>query len=1014
VGIARLVRGRPAFSTRAARLRRALPACACALFAFVVSSSVALHAAAGDPALRWWTLESPHFRLHYHDGLAPLAQRIAGLSERAHETLAPLLGARAGEITQIVLSDESDEANGVASARPYNSIRLLVSAPDDMSPLADYDDWYDELVTHEYTHVLHLDNTAGLPAILNAIFGKLYTPNDWQPRFLIEGLGVLMESEHTTGGRLQSSQFEMFLRADVLDRRFVPLDQLSHLPRRWPSSHLAYVYGSRFLAWIAETYGQGIFAAVADDYGRDLIPFGINRAIRRATGRTYPELYAAFRSDVEREVGRFAAAIRARGLREGVRLTRAGRIAATARFLPRHCSELVNGAGPANGDSRAPNWLLYHLNDGHEPGGVHALPLTANADGERRLITRASGQSLTIAPDCALVFDSVAPSRRRHQLSDLFQLDPKTRAESGLERARRRLTVGRRARSPELSPDGRRIAYVTNRAGTTTLRIAERGAGGMLERERVLVPSARYEQAFTPRFSPDGKQLVYGAWTRGGYRDLRLVDLERGSFRELWHDRAIDQQPSWSPDGKTLYFSSDRSGVSNIYAYELSTGALRQVTNVLTGAYYPEVSPDGRTLVYVGYDSFGYDLYALPLEPARFLAPPPPTERAAASPAIAPAGYPVKPYSALPTLRPYAYGLSYGTGTFGNALTLRTVGADAIRRHAFTASLTLESEGSEWQGSIDYAYNRLPFALHATLFRSVAPRADYRVGVDSEVVSERLVGLSTAVQYPLPGEFEQSSVGLSYLVADFSHDAPFGTRADPWASVPYEPSSGTIASVHAGYTYSSAWGSDYGVSAERGSSLSLGVDFADPAIGSETTLRAVQGSFATYLEAPWLDHHVFALALSGGSSAGTYPRRGLYATGGFADRPLLEAYTSGLLQSGFVLRGYEPGQFTGSEYTLLNAEYRFPLLELDRGISTLPLFVQRLSGTLFADYGGAYDTVDPDAPLDVMHLGLGGELWFSLTLGYRLAATLRLGLARGMDDEAPDGSRLYFVAASGF
>ena len=979
-------------------MQRILATLAAAAATYVLT----LTAHAGDPALRWWTLESPHFRLHYHDGLAELAQRIAGMAERAHGVLSPRLGGRTNQVTHIVLSDESDDANGVATARPYNTVRLLVNAPDDMSPLGDYDDWYDELVTHEYTHILHLDNTSGLPAALNAVFGKLYTPNAWQPRFLIEGLGVVMESEQTTGGRLESSQFDMYLRADVLEGRFVPLDQLSHVPRRWPASHLAYVYGSRFLAWIAEVYGPGVFAAIADDYGRQLIPFGINRAIRRATGRTYPELYRAWKADLEREIENTEKQIRARGLREGVRLTRHGRLVSTPRFWPASCQNEESGS------------LVYYADDGHEPEGIYSLSLNARGSGRGRLLTRSEGRGLDIAPDCSLVFDSVAPSRRRHYLGDLFELAPHARAPSGLERARRRLTVGRRARTPDLAPDGRSIAYVTSRGGTTTLRLAKRSADGKLENERTLVASARYEQAFTPRFSPDGSKLAYGVWRTGGFRDLRVVDLNSDTYRELFRDRAIDQQPSWSPDGRTLYFSSDRSGISNIYAYDLATAAVRQVTNVLTGAYHPEVSPDGRTLVYVGYTSFGFDLYALPLDPTQFLEALPSPERSQVNAPVPPASYPVQPYSALPTLRPFAYGLSYGTGTFGNALTVQTIGSDVVGRHAFTASLTLESEGSEWQGFVDYAYKRLPFSLHTTIFRNVAPRGDYRVGLQSEVITERMLGLSTGVDYPLPGEFDRSSVGLSYLLASYEHDAPFGTRADPWAPLPYDPWSGTLASLHVGYLYSSAWGSDYGVSAERGSSFSLGIDYADAAIGSETTLRAIQGSFATYLEAPWLDHHVFALALSGGSSGGTYPRRGLYSTGGFADRPVLEAYTSGILQSGFVLRGYDPGQFRGSEYTLLNAEYRFPLLELDRGISSLPLFVQKLSGTLFADYGGAYETVDPDAPLDVMHLGLGGELWFSLTLGYRFAATLRLGIARGMDDEAPDGPRTYFVAASGF
>jgi outer membrane protein assembly factor BamA len=358
--------------------------------------------------------------------------------------------------------------------------------------------------------------------------------------------------------------------------------------------------------------------------------------------------------------------------------------------------------------------------------------------------------------------------------------------------------------------------------------------------------------------------------------------------------------------------------------------------------------------------------------------------------------------------------VSYGTGTFGNALTVQTVGADVLLRHSFTASVTYESDGPEWQGFLNYSYGRLPLGLHTSLFRSVAPRADYRVGVESELVTERLHGLSTALSYPLPGEFSNENIGLSYTVGNFTHDAPFDTRADPWAPVPKEPSSGVIAAVHLGYSYSNASGTLEGISPERGLTLSLGVDFGDPAIGSETTLRAVQGSIATYLENPWVYHHVLALALSGGSSGGSYPRRGLYSTGGFADRPVLEAYTSGLLQSAFVLRGYRPGQFSGLEYALANAEYRFPLLFVDRGISTLPVFLESLSGTVFADYGGAYSRIDPDDPLDVFHLGVGGELWLALTLGYQFRATLRLGAARGLDDEAPAGLQTYFVAASGF
>jgi Tol biopolymer transport system component len=64
------------------------------------------------------------------------------------------------------------------------------------------------------------------------------------------------------------------------------------------------------------------------------------------------------------------------------------------------------------------------------------------------------------------------------------------------------------------------------------------------------------------------------------------------------HDRAIDGGAAWSPDGKVIYFASDRTGIFNLYAYELATKKISQVTNVLGGAFTPAPSPDGKALVF--------------------------------------------------------------------------------------------------------------------------------------------------------------------------------------------------------------------------------------------------------------------------------------------------------------------------------------------------------------------------------------------------------------------------------
>src|SRR3954470_4389133 len=297
---------------------------ALALGCVAITSGWSRPARAGDPYLDWYTLKSPHFRVHYAAGLEDVAQRTMSSAEAVYQRLVPQLGWAPKQVTEIVVTDDTDSANGSANVIPYNTVRLFATAPDDMSPLAEYDDWINELVTHEYTHILQLDNSSGIPALGNAILGKTYAPNQDQPRWIMEGLAVVMESEHTSGGRLRSSQFDMFLRADVLEHRLARLDQISNPARRWPSGNLWYLYGAKFIGFIVDTYGPQTYGAVAADYGAQIIPWGINRSIRRVTGRTYEQLYEGWRAALERRYAEQARAVRARGLREGRQLTHRG------------------------------------------------------------------------------------------------------------------------------------------------------------------------------------------------------------------------------------------------------------------------------------------------------------------------------------------------------------------------------------------------------------------------------------------------------------------------------------------------------------------------------------------------------------------------------------------------------------------------------------------------------------------------------------------------------------------
>src|SRR5439155_1108253 len=281
------------------------------LFALLLLA--ALPAAALDPRFVWGTLDTPHFQIHYHQGTYRYAQRVARAAELSYLRLVPLLDHVPDGRTHIVVQDDTDFANGSASPILYNLIHAYAPPPDSRSTLADFDDNVYELISHEYTHILHLDTVLGLPQAVNDVFGKLWITNGGQPIWFIEGMATFAESEVSAAGRVRASEEDMVVRAEVLEGKLPRIDTLSNIPLEWPRGFGQYTVGSRFLSFIGTEYGLGALRDLSHDFGSRPVPFAMNFSAERVLGPTYLQLYDQFAAEELRRASRLQAQVGAGG-----------------------------------------------------------------------------------------------------------------------------------------------------------------------------------------------------------------------------------------------------------------------------------------------------------------------------------------------------------------------------------------------------------------------------------------------------------------------------------------------------------------------------------------------------------------------------------------------------------------------------------------------------------------------------------------------------------------------------
>jgi eukaryotic-like serine/threonine-protein kinase len=159
--------------------------------------------------------------------------------------------------------------------------------------------------------------------------------------------------------------------------------------------------------------------------------------------------------------------------------------------------------------------------------------------------------------------------------------------------------------SPQISPDGKRIAFQSTRSGNTEVWVCDADGSNAVQMTSFDGPVVT-----TPRWSPDSKRIAFDSNAAGEY-DVYVVDADGGKPKRLTTDPANDGNPSWSPDGQWIYFDSARAGEQQVWKMPAKGGEAVQVTK--DGGYAPRVSPDGKFLYYTKTLS-STSLWKVPIE----------------------------------------------------------------------------------------------------------------------------------------------------------------------------------------------------------------------------------------------------------------------------------------------------------------------------------------------------------------------------------------------------------------
>src|SRR5216683_169936 len=534
--------------------------------------------------------------------------------------------------------------------------------------------------------------------------------------------------------------------------------------------------------------------------------------------------------------------------------------------------------------------------------------------------------------------------------------------------------------SPTWAPDARSIVFsglsVSGYSDLYRLWLAGPGdslGAGRLER----LTSDRYED-LDPTISPDGRTVVFSSdrtpFGRTGAHNLFALDLASGAIRYLTYGDWRDEAPRWG-EGR-IYFASDRDGTFQIYSID-SAGTGRRETRTLNGAFDPQWVPGAPGahggLLFGGFADLSFNIYfAPPLDDATSTftlahASPPRDSLPAAEWKWGELSHPQYARAdGAPYERKFSLDFAAGDAAvapgLGSAQGAVFVFSDLLSDHQLF--LALSSFQSAGFGSLVDNISGSAFYLNQSRrvnwgVGAFRQRGLFFEGDFNSLFEERSYGMFAQVRYPF--------TRFRRVVGEYRIER--SDRLDLRTEDVTEPRRiGWLASNYLTYVKDNTlWLSTGPIDGER-------YNFTTGLVNDLT-----HGRFDSWLvSADWRKyertslHSAVAVRVQGYASGGERPRR-----------------TS--IAGSWGLRGYpQYGYVAGTRAWLVNVEYRFPILDfLTIGFPFGAARFPGVQGALFVDYGRAWSrTTTNRGVLGSSGLGLrmpiGPPLVLRLDIGYRL------------------------------